>query len=652
MKRLLLAISILPIVSAYSQTIYPDVIFGGKRIGEMVIYKRDEEYYVDNVLKFGDCESNKLNDFGTVKFDVNEGVLEIKPLPKCLEREEISYSTKQKQKFTNTNSFYLNYMFNMDNNSNRTIVLQSGLFISDTFFYSDVSSNKEKTTRNQTYIQKDLPDKLTRLRFGDTYTRSYMLTNAYQLFGLSIGKEPSLNLNERFFRTFDYTLTLEDPSILEVYSNNILIDRKELPAGIYSFKELPVSAINNTITLKVIDKSTLSERVLTIPFVFSGNLLKKGLFDYNFSMGAKRSSLNTYQKFGYGGYIRYGLFDFLTPGISFSEKEQAIHLDSIFLEGVLTAGASNQRKYMLSYTYSTQDWSFSVNKTDKDIKFSLTKRFIDLGTLTFFFHHNSKDFYSISYSNNFLGGTIDLTMAKLEKDLQFRMGYTKSFGKRPSIIAMSTLSDKEKQQYSARYSYVFREYEEKSFGYDISYTNIETQNQSTSHYNATFSGKYINLYRLNAYKTNDTKENINFSISGSFACVENMCRIGEPVTSGAFVVGNRLSANSRKAIGVLNIFLYINQEIIDDRDDTTQSVAQITPKLGQGVMVSKKIYTGVVYYRGKPLVLTDLLINGVETFTGKNGEVIFESDSDTVEIELFGKKYIKKIENKKLDIGE
>lgn len=654
MKKLLFVISIsMSLSSSYGQTLYPDIVFGGKKIGEMIVYKKEEEYYVDNILKFGDCKSNKLNDFGIVKFDMDNGVLEIKPFPKCLEKEEISYHKKQKQKFINTRSFYVNYMFNMDNSDNRDIALQSGLFIFDTFFYSDALLNKEKTVRNQTYIQKDIPDKLIRVRFGDTYTRTYMLSNVYQLFGFSIGKEPTLNPNERLFRTFDYTVTLEDYSIVEVYSNNILIDRKELPSGIYSFRDLPVSAVNNTITVKIIDKTTLQEKVLTIPFVFSGNLLKKGSLDYNFSAGIKRQSVNTYQKIGYAGYIRYGLTDLLTPGVSFSEKEQAIHLDSTFLEGILTAGISNKEKYLLSYTYSKQDWGLSVSKTDKDIKLSLAKRFTDLGTITFFLHNNSKNFYSITWNNRFFGGTIDFTMAKLEKDTQFRLGYTKSFGKQPSVVAMSTLSDRDKRQYNARYSHIFRDYEDKSFGYDISYTNTETKYYSSNQYNATLSVKYINLYRLNAYKIDNTRENINFSISGSFACVENICRIGEPVTSGAFAVGNYLSANGRKAIGVLNIFPYLNQDVVDDRDDISQSRMEVTPKWGQGVtLLNKRIYKVFVYYNGFPLILTDLKINGEETFTGKSGEVIFESDRDTIEIELFGRKYIKRIDNEKIYIGE
>jgi outer membrane usher protein FimD/PapC len=652
-KAIFLSLAIFSFANAV--TIYPTVSYGGKNLGEMLIKVEDGKYIVDNTLSFGKCKSNVLNDFGTINYDEDKETLSIKPFKECLDRKEISYYKKQKLKFVDTKSFYLNYSYTQDNFDNKSLNLQAGVFAFDTFLYSDFYTFfKGKTYRNQTYLLKDFTSIASRLKIGDSFSRTYMLTNGDRLFGVSFYRDTSVNPNFKLYKTFQQDITITAPSIVEIYSNGTLIDRKELPAGIYSFKDLPVKAFNNNVEIKIIDKATLKENVIQIPFIFAPNVLKKGLWDYSISFGLKRKNENTYKDLGYGGYLRYGLLENLTTGISFDDKKTAFHIDYSNFFGNFTAGINTDRKYLIAYNYSNNYFSFGTSYQEKDFRAFVSKSFNKWGNFTIQYHKNGTEEIGFLYTNNIWKGSLNFSAFRRNNDYQIRVSYTIPFGKRPNIFALNQYLKEKEKQTSIRYSYAFKETQEKSFGTDLSYTFIDRDKiKDTNQYNLTFNAKYINLFRLNAFKTDDTKANYNFTVSGSFACVGLTCRFGEPITYGAFAVGNHLDTGYRKAYGVVNLIPYYYSKITDERNDYTSITEKLTAKFGQGVnLAEKKIVKATLYYNGKPLKLTDLKVNGEDNFTGKNGEIIIETARDTVEIELFGKKYTANIKDKKIKIND
>jgi len=105
------------------------------------------------------------------------------------------------------------------------------------------------------------------------------------------------------------------PSTVDLYINDALRSRQEVPAGPFTLQDLPVMTGQGEMSLVVRDVLG-RERVISAPYYASPRLLRAGLHDYSYEMGFVRRdyglSSNGYGRFLAVGTHRLGLSDRLT----------------------------------------------------------------------------------------------------------------------------------------------------------------------------------------------------------------------------------------------------------------------------------------------------------------------------------------------------
>ena len=155
-------------------------------------------------------------------------------------------------------------------------------------FLAPTLDAKPTLTRLQSTYVIDYPQKLTSLRFGDTVNQGGtwglpVLFGGVQ-YGTNFATQPG------FVRTptalaAGGLATL--PSTVDVFVNNALVSRQTVPPGPFSITNIPI--VSGTGEARLVVRDLLGrEQVITQPFYGIATLLKQGLTDYSFELGAQR----------------------------------------------------------------------------------------------------------------------------------------------------------------------------------------------------------------------------------------------------------------------------------------------------------------------------------------------------------------------------
>ena len=79
------------------------------------------------------------------------------------------------------------------------------------------------------------------------------------------------------------------PSTVDVYVNNALVSRQSVPPGPFSITNIPI--VSGTGEAQLVVRDLLGrEQVITQPFYGAATLLKEGLADYSYELGAQRQN--------------------------------------------------------------------------------------------------------------------------------------------------------------------------------------------------------------------------------------------------------------------------------------------------------------------------------------------------------------------------
>ncbi len=155
-------------------------------------------------------------------------------------------------------------------------------------FLAPTLDAKPTFTRLQSTYVIDYPQQLTSLRFGDTVNQGGtwglpVLFGGVQ-YGTNFATQPG------FVRTptalaAGGLATL--PSTVDVFVNNALVSRQTVPPGPFSITNIPI--VSGTGEARLVVRDLLGrEQVITQPFYGTATLLKQGLTDYSFELGAQR----------------------------------------------------------------------------------------------------------------------------------------------------------------------------------------------------------------------------------------------------------------------------------------------------------------------------------------------------------------------------
>ena len=228
--------------------------------------------------------------------------------------------------------------------------------------------------RLETAWIKDWPDRLTTLQLGDSLSRTASLFGGVTRFagiqyGTNFATQPQLVTTP--LQTLSGETAL--PSVAEIYVNNNLIQRRDIPAGGFSITDIP--AISGSGEVTVVVKDILGrEQVITQPFYSSPILLAEGLSDFSFEAGVERENFAK-RSADYGGALasatwRKGLTDHLTAEThgEWTGNHFNLGLGGIWLMpryGVLGAGVAgsstdNGQASLETLTYEYSQHGFSI----------------------------------------------------------------------------------------------------------------------------------------------------------------------------------------------------------------------------------------------------------------------------------------------------
>jgi outer membrane usher protein len=205
--------------------------------------------------------------------------------------------------------------------------------LGSTWVGRDLADDHE-LVRLETTFTRDLPERMASLRLGDTISGGGMLGRPVRLGGLqwatNFATQPG-------FITFPLPGMAGEavlPSVVELYVNGALRAREEVPPGPFSIQHLPVVTGQGEALLVVRDLLG-RERVITQPFHVSATLLRPGLEEYSYEVGAIRENFglasNDYGRIAAVGTHRHGFRDWLTG---------EVHAELLEDQQLLAAGAT------------------------------------------------------------------------------------------------------------------------------------------------------------------------------------------------------------------------------------------------------------------------------------------------------------------------
>jgi outer membrane usher protein len=277
--------------------------------------------------------------------------------------------------YSKDTSLFVNYALSLQDFKQYSLFSELGLSVGGNLLYSSLTRNSDgKITRSLSNFTLDNPKSLSRWVIGDRFASTGELGGGSFIGGVSFSRE--FNLDPYFVRspTIGVSGAVLTPSTVDVYVNNTLARREQLPPGPFQLRNLPVSTGSGSARL-VIRDAFGREQQFNYPYYYSTNFLPPGLSEFSYSLGFRRNNISTaswdYGSLAFLGQHRFGLTDKLTTGFRLEASSDIVSGGSTiaarlpFGEVGLTAAASSAEGLQgaaasLSYTYSGKQVGFGV----------------------------------------------------------------------------------------------------------------------------------------------------------------------------------------------------------------------------------------------------------------------------------------------------
>lgn len=203
-----------------------------------------------------------------------------------------------------------------------------------------VLEERDTWTRLDTTFTADFPDSLTSLRLGDSITRAGAWGLPVRFGGVQYGTKFGVQPGFIPFPLATATGRAALPSTVDVFINNALVSRSEVPPGPFSLSNIPI--VTGAGEVQVVVRDLLGrEQVYSQSFYGSNTLLRSGVADYSFEAGVLRENFgirsNDYgEGLGVATYRR-GLTDSLTGEVrtELAESAKSAGASVAFLAGGL-----------------------------------------------------------------------------------------------------------------------------------------------------------------------------------------------------------------------------------------------------------------------------------------------------------------------------
>ena len=242
--------------------------------------------------------------------------------------------------------------------------------------------------RLDTTWTRDQPMQLNSLRFGDAISGTSSWGGAVRFGGVQWATNFSTQPNLISFPLPGISGEAALPSTVDLYVDNALRMRRQVPSGPFSIQNLPVPSGQGDARIVVRDMLG-REQIITQPFNTNSQLLKQGLHDYSYEVGFVRRNFgidsNNYGRLVTVGTHRLGLTEQFTGEAhgEFLGNQQTVGLGGVLTlpsAGVLSGSfaASHSDKGVggllgLRFRRQSRSFSFGVNTQ------LASQRFVKLG---------------------------------------------------------------------------------------------------------------------------------------------------------------------------------------------------------------------------------------------------------------------------------
>ncbi len=208
-----------------------------------------------------------------------------------------------------------------------------GMGIGDYLGRSTFSYTKTEDENNAVRLISDLimSDRKNLRSFvvGDINASSGIFGVTSLIGGIGVSRNFSLSPYFMKYPSLDLSGSIERPSQLEVYLNDILARREQLSPGAFEFNDVPATGGSGTARI-VIHDIYGRERTISTPYYSSDRLLKKGVHEYSYAAGFERENFGT-KNLDYGApallaFHNYGLSQYLKVGYSAEATNNLINV--------------------------------------------------------------------------------------------------------------------------------------------------------------------------------------------------------------------------------------------------------------------------------------------------------------------------------------
>ncbi len=284
---------------------------------------------------------------------------------------------------------YLNYSASStianQNNQNFGLFLegigfnQYGSLVSS--FVSNKTENDINTVRSETYIQRDIPENLETIVFGDTVASAGAWSRPVRYGGIRYSTDFNLRQGFVSYPIPSITGSAALPSTIDILINNQRKLISTVNPGPFEIKNFPV--VNGSGDINLIVKNLLGvETLISQSYYSSPRILKKDLHNFSFESGFLRRNYgaesNSYDSPFISGTYRRGFDYFLTlEGRTEIQKErQAIGFE---VSGLIANYAVSHIALATSFTPSSigNHYIFGLERKSSRISANLQYEYFD-----------------------------------------------------------------------------------------------------------------------------------------------------------------------------------------------------------------------------------------------------------------------------------
>ncbi|MFM2051458.1 MAG: hypothetical protein RL682_1949 [Pseudomonadota bacterium] len=250
----------------------------------------------------------------------------------------------------------------------------------------EMGSNGRFIRLDTTWTADDLSQRQS-WRFGDVVNRAGTWGRAVRMGGIQLSSNFSTQPGFITSPVQQAAGLATLPSTVDVYVNNALAARREVPPGPFSITNLPVMSGNGEVRMVVRDMLG-REQVITKPFYASAGLLAKGLTDFSYEAGFVRENIGINSD-NYGNWIaaatrRQGFSDSFTGELHFEMQlqQQAVGASGMFLVpqlGIVNTGLATSQSHVGGETDRGEHFSLGFDRQSQAFSYGIHSQWASSG---------------------------------------------------------------------------------------------------------------------------------------------------------------------------------------------------------------------------------------------------------------------------------